>query len=342
MNKSNKYDISINLKNPDHEYQSQGDISDYLMKNCGIEKSDIVSVSPESVVINLGEPEDKKMYMTQVTGLKKDLDKARFKLGLNPNNPMTYMFSDGGGDAGAAGGDSSPAGVGATDGIGAANLRGTTLIPTAEGSINIDDVIHDPESYSEGCPVVSYAVDGSYVTMPDQTVYSIGEVSLSAVSFLNSELESKFELYASDEDENSGDVSLKDHYPKHHKTNTDLRDYKKNPYIAPLRDRKDIQSDPDNVPVKNLLVNELREVIKQGVQEGSGKLPTCTSIKSQKVHQDMLSYANEAVSSAFSSDNSLTNRLILAGTKKLARKGISSTKDKIGDKLTSALTNQKY
>lgn len=271
-----KNDIIINLQKEDESFDNQGKIFDWLLEKGIVIKPDVVDIGVDRIVINyerLSEPEAKN----QLRKLERALRFQGSKLGLDRSNPIVSTFSSDIDSAFSEGGDSSSAPAGGTDngataGIGAANLRGTTILPLNSNieRVNIDEIIHDPESFSEGCPYVTYEPGCSYVTMPDQTVYSIGEITFSAVDFLNSELEEKMEMFAAEENENAGSpveevsstnsISVDDPrlYPKHAKSIDDL--IARTPKIYDEANRT-----ITDVPVKNLLRGDLKEIVRLGV-----------------------------------------------------------------------------
>lgn len=248
--------IVIVLSTPDETYEVQGKIVDSLISKAHVPQRNIVEVTEESITIESNMP----------LPLVKQVILRDYHTTVNMSQSE---FCDGGASSPSAGaGDA----TGSNPGMGDANLRGTDTKPK---KINVDDVLHDQSQYSAtDYPVITYHSDSDCtITMIDQSVFSVGQLTADTVDKLNEKLHESWTAFSAGVDENSGspsEVERKvqvDALVPQHQTYEKMMESgaKMDPYITVQNDKLHADArDPERTPVANMLIRDLSDVFHKG------------------------------------------------------------------------------
>lgn len=284
----------IVLKQPDEDYEIQSRMVDSLIKKRLISQRDVINITESTIEINADEGIANKASVALTLG------------GFNRYMDMKQCeFSDGGISGGVSDSVTSGTGnlstsdqngegvnsgivVGVGEGMGNANLKGTTFITGNKGrsKIDVNEILYCKDNYTKNsCPQITYngSVESTVFIPATQETYSVGVLSSSNVNYLNEQFLAQqkiFSDYASEEPENKGNIApmltTGDILPDH---NMDVP--KADPAMVveddQLRklseDRSKDARDPLNVPANVLTRRQLSDVIAHGTSSKS-ELPT--------------------------------------------------------------------
>lgn len=277
--------ITIVLVTPDETFEVQGKIIKDLIDRKLLREREVVDTNECSITIDLEESTTSPKIKSQV------MNKFRPYLDIRQSK-----FDDGGVDANTSptatsgsqenistsdqNGEGARSGivVGVGEGMGNANLKGTTFIAgndKGRSKIKLDEIVHDQSQYTATeFPKITYGPKDSTIYLPvKQESYSVGLMTRSDVNFMNKKFEEQFEIFSSDLPENKGNVippvaSPDDVLVVHNEETPPKADEK---HVVPdpeLRDMNEQRSqdarDPDNNQAHVLTKKDLIHIIRQG------------------------------------------------------------------------------
>jgi hypothetical protein len=277
--------ITIVLVTPDETFEVQGKIIKDLIDRKLLREREVVDTNECSITIDLEESMTSPKIKSQV------MNKFRPYLDIRQSK-----FDDGGVDANTSStatsgsqenistsdqnGEGARSGivVGVGEGMGNANLKGTTFIAgndKGRSKIKLDEIVHDQSQYTATeFPKITYGPKDSTIYLPvKQESYSVGLMTRSDVNFMNKKFEEQFEIFSSDLPENKGNVippvaSPDDVLVVHNEETPPKADEK---HVVPdpeLRDMNEQRSqdarDPDNNQAHVFTKKDLIEIIRKG------------------------------------------------------------------------------
>lgn len=280
--------IVISLINPDETFETQTKIVNGLLDAGLIEQKEVISINDYEILLELFQAINAPKVKTKVITTYRPYV-----------NIQQSSFDDGGGAVNANTSDSVTSGssenvstfdqngegagsgivVGIGEGMGNANLKGTTFIAGNDkrrSRINLDEIIHDQSQYTATeYPQITYAQEQSTLYLPaTQTSYSVGQMTKADVKFLNKKFEEQFSIFSSDFDENKGTIippvaSAADVVVNHNMTpgapKPDESRVLSNGEIRELSENRSKDArDPDNSPALVNTKAELIAIIRKG------------------------------------------------------------------------------
>lgn len=270
--------IRIVLKTVDESYDTQSKIVDTLLKKTNLLKRNVVDVDESEIKIEI-------MPNLALANRIKQVVLGDYESALNVSQ---CVFCGGDGPDGTVGDRTPSGGTDAPQGFGNANLRGTTVMSGPEKGkkyVNVDRVLHDQTQYTaEACPQIQYCDGESIITLPaTQEQFSVGVMTPKMVANLNKQFQDMWsDILSSDYNNNEGNpttveraVQVDNLKPQHQtldglkNSNADKDDYIRSASEARGADARD----PERVPVANMLIKDLGDVIKHGERSDMRTLP---------------------------------------------------------------------
>lgn len=284
--------INIILSSADEDFNIQTKIVEDLLKKNLVTQREVINVDEGSILIELEQPFDAPKIKTRIIQTYKpyvDLTQSKFDDGGSAGGGGVSAAVTSGSNTNVSTSDQNGEGkqsgivVGVGEGMGNANLKGTTFIQgqNSRSKVNVDDILHDQHQYTATeCPQIKYCGDNveSIITLPvRQESFSVGIMTQSDVKFFNRRFEEQMSIFASDENDNKGTIqppvsSPDDIVPKHN-----MKDPKADPaddeYIRQQNEMRHADArDPENAPISPITKKELAEIFRKGVERAN--LPT--------------------------------------------------------------------
>lgn len=354
--------VILALVTPDETFEVQTKIVNELIDNGVIEQREVINVNEDSIELNLDQALVASKVHTKVMKFRPYLNLQQCKFddggGVDANtSPSATSGSEENVSTSDQNGEGARSGivVGVGEGMGNANLKGTTFIAGNDkkrSKINLDEIVHDQSQYTaESYPQITYNEEQSTIYLPaTQTSYSVGKMTKSDVSFMNKKFEQQYSVFSSDLDENKGTIVPPVASPDDVKVEHNMEPGAPKPDPQRIvgdselndlnNDRSKDARDPDFSPALVNTKAELIAIIRKGqmpnqTQVQEGILPVLHRIEKNTTPKEELIQRMLAFNEKFGIDQmvySLTDKVankvvaagVAAGTRKVVNKGIEN------------------